>query len=198
MRAAFTGFGPFPGVADNPTSTLIEALCASDDPAFAACSFDVLDVEYEAVGPVLDRVLAKGPRALVMTGFSRNAATLQLESVASDARALSADAAGFVPAVSSAATTRLVCPHVDFAGLAAALNDCGIPTEVSRDAGQYVCNHAFYTALTRLAGADPAIPALFVHIPAIAGTELAQNSAAALPLGDLIRAMAAIAQAIAL
>jgi pyroglutamyl-peptidase len=194
MRIAFTGFGPFPGVLQNPTASLIEALRRSNDLAFADCSFDVLDVAYSAVGPALDRVLAQSPRALVMTGFSRHAAALQLESIATNVCAAQPDSAGYVPE-GNATITWLACPHIAFAALAGLLTEAGIPAEVSEDAGQYVCNHTLYTAQTRLAGSKT--PALFVHIPAIEGTDLALTSAGALPLADLVRAMALIARQLA-
>jgi pyroglutamyl-peptidase len=194
MRIAFTGFGPFPGVLQNPTASLIEALRRSNDPAFADCSFDVLDVAYAAVGPALERVLAPKPCALVMTGFSRHAAALQLESVATNACAMRADAAGYVPE-GGATITRLACPHIDFATLAGVLTEAGFRAEVSEDAGQYVCNHTLYTAQNRLVGSRT--PGLFVHIPAIEGTSLATTSAGALPLADLVRAMALIARQLA-
>jgi len=195
MRVAFTGFGPFPGVPENPTAQLIATLRDSDDPAFADCTFDVLDVAYGTVGEALDRVLAARPRALVMTGYSRRATALMLESIGTDDCAAQADVAGFVPAAAGSTITRLACPHIDFAALRDALAGAGLRAEVSEDAGRYVCNHTLYTALKRLADSDT--PALFVHVPAIAGTALEAESAAAIPLGDLVRAMALIAERLA-
>jgi pyroglutamyl-peptidase len=196
VRVAFTGFGSFPGVPDNPSGRLIEALRASPEPAFADCSFDVLDVTYAAVGPALDCILARNPRALVMTGFSRHASALQLECTASDLRdpALP-DAAGVAPPEPGGAITRLACPNVDFLALRHALAAAGFPAELSHDAGSYVCNHTLLCALTRLAGRQT--PALFVHLPAIEGTPLARESAAALGLEVMIGAMGLIARTLA-
>jgi pyroglutamyl-peptidase len=193
VRVAFTGFGAFPGVPDNPSARLIEALRASPDPAFAGCSFDVLEVAYAAVGPALGRILARNPRALVMTGYSRQASALQLECAATDLREPArADAAGFAPSERASAITSLACPNVDFAALREALAVAGIAAELSHDAGSYVCNHLLFSALNRLA--DTQTPALLVHLPAIEGTPLARTSAATLSLGAMTEAMALISR----
>ena len=50
--------------------------------------------------------------------------------------------------------------------IARAIRGPGIAARVSTDAGDYVCNHLYYGALRRLAGAARPIPAVFIHLPA--------------------------------
>ncbi|MBB5511658.1 pyroglutamyl-peptidase [Neomicrococcus aestuarii] len=45
-----------------------------------------------------------------------------------------------------------------------AIQDTGVPVEVSNSAGTYVCNHVFYE-LMHLLRDRPAVPAGFVHVP---------------------------------
>lgn len=48
----------------------------------------------------------------------------------------------------------------------AALRDEGIPAEVSRDAGGYLCNHVFYVLMRAIEVDRPGMRGGFVHIPA--------------------------------
>lgn len=63
---------------------------------------------------------------------------------------------------------------------------------ISHDAGQYLCNFAYRHALEQVAQRGLPTRVLFVHVPALAGTPLAETSAASLPLEVMARALAAI------
>lgn len=182
-----TGFRAFPGVANNPTQALIEHFAAHPEALPAGTRLALLDVDYRTVGPMLDALLVDPPAALVLTGFSAQATAITLEAQAS---ALCApdkpDVGGFVPNVAGAPPLGTA---LDLARLHA-LVEWEAPCTISHDAGQYLCNFAYAHALKQVALAGLATQVLFVHVPAIAGTPLAETSAASLPLDAMARAVA--------
>lgn len=189
-----TGFRAFPGVADNPTEALLAHLAGQPDLLPRGTRLAMLAVEYRTIGPALDGLLDDGPddgpAALVLTGYSHRATGITLEAVAT---ALCApdkpDVTGFVAVQGEGPA--LATP-IDLGALQATIAPHA-PCSISDDAGQYLCNYAYRHALDRVATRGLATRALFVHLPAIAGTPLAAGSAAALPLDVMVDAVARIA-----
>jgi pyroglutamyl-peptidase len=69
----------------------------------------------------------------------------------------------------------------------------GVPTQLSIDAGDYVCNQTLYTSL-----ASGGAPAVFIHVPRLAGTRReSDDDAAQITLPALTRAVEAALVAIA-
>jgi pyroglutamyl-peptidase len=198
-RIVITGFRHFPGVADNPSQLLVEALAATPGLLPADTAYHLLDTAYAAISPALEAILADPPAALVLTGFSALAEGFKLERRASDmCSPRFADALGFVPQMKAgAAIGRCENPACDFPALEAALIAQGFPCQLSDDAGEYVCNNAYHTALTRIAALGAPTRAVFVHLPAIAGTPLARTSASAMPLPEMARGVALVARLLA-
>lgn len=194
-----TGFRPFPGVADNPSQIVVEALQASPGllPDGAECR--LLEVAYAAISPELEEILARPPAALVLTGYSTLAQGLKLERRASSIRSPRfPDARGFCPAPCPAAPVDIQENRAcDFPALEAALRALGIACQMSDDAGQYVCNTAYHTALARIAAQTLPTRAIFVHLPAIAGTPLAEISASTMELTEMAAGVATIARLLA-
>jgi len=194
-RIIVTGFRAFPGVPDNPSQIVVEAL--SRDPVLlpppAECH--LLDTAYDSVGPALGALLATAPGALLLTGFSATARGFRLERRAGGACALDiADAEGAGPPACLGAGTDDLAERCDVPALADALRVHGFPVEISDDAGRYVCNHAYCFALSRIAAGELPTQAIFVHLPAIEGTALAVTSASAIPLQWMTRGIALIAR----
>ena len=194
-----TGFGRFPGVTDNPSQIVVEALQASPGllPLGAECR--LLEVAYAAVPPALEDILARPPAVLVLTGYSTLAQGFKLERRASNVRSPRfADARGFCPAPRTGAPVDIqensAC---DFPALEAALRARGIACQLSDDCGQYVCNNAYHTALAQVAARTLPTRAIFVHLPAITGTPLAETSASAMELAEMAAGVATIARLLA-
>jgi pyroglutamyl-peptidase len=190
-----TGFRAFPGVAANPTEALVAHL-AGREPGLlpASTRFAMLDVDYRTIGSALDLLLDEDPAVLVLTGYSHRATGITLEARATTLCAVDApDAAGFVArqvygppidtAIDLGALQSIITPHA--------------PCSISDDAGQYLCNYAYRHALDRVVTRGLSTRALFVHLPAIAGTPLAASAAAALPLDVMADAVARIVWALA-
>ena len=192
---AITGFGQFPGVLDNPSHTLLERLRDTPDllPADAVCR--LIEVSYGAVAPALEELLADPPAALLLTGFSRRATGLRLETPAHDFRSPDRqDAFGFNPPAGDAEPQYLSQSRADLAHISNCVIKAGIDCVLSDDAGAYVCNHTYHTALRLIAERDLPTLAVFVHIPAISGTDLAGESEGSMPLDSMARGVAMIAR----
>ena len=197
-RVVVTGFRGFPGVELNPSQAVVEALEQSPGllPKHAECR--LLDTAYEAVARTLEAILADPPTALVLTGYSSLARGFKLERRASDVCSPAfADALGFRPPERPGAAVDLRQSSCDFAAIEAALLAEGITCELSDDAGEYVCNYAYHLALSRIAEGGLPTRAVFVHVPAVAGTPLAQGSASAMALTEMARGVALIARMLA-
>ncbi|WP_144095262.1 hypothetical protein [Croceicoccus sediminis] len=190
-----TAFEPFPGVPENPTETLLRSLAQSDDDVLAGARHLVLPTRYHVAQATLLDALDLEASAVIMTGYSNRATGLTLESRSTSAYLPDRpDSAGYCPVPDDAPmVTRAT--QVDLHALVDRLSGEGLPAEISDDAGSYVCNHVYHAALGGPCGAD-GIPGLFVHIPAIAGSPLAETAAGRMSLNDLQKGLGIIARAV--
>jgi pyroglutamyl-peptidase len=68
--------------------------------------------------------------------------------------------------------------------MADAINDIGIPSQVSYSAGAYVCNDVIYTLLSHFEGADTRMG--FIHVP----YSKEQGKESSMALDDIVRGLA--------
>jgi pyroglutamyl-peptidase len=194
-RIVVTGFRSFPGVPDNPSQRVVEALETSPRllPPRSECR--LLETAYAALSPALEAIFAEPPAALVLTGFSSIAEGFKLERRASDLCSPQfADAHGVFPQRSAGTALDLLeNQNCDFVAMEACLLAEGFPCHLSHDAGHYVCDAAYHTALTSIAARSLPTRAVFVHLPAITDTPLAASSAFAMPVPEMARGVALIA-----
>jgi pyroglutamyl-peptidase len=162
-----TGFGPFPGAPENPTSALIEALINGPPETFGASAFHavVLPTDYLNSWEKLRRLYRKfEPDVVVHFGLSNRAKAITVETVARRAcDPTKPDAAGYVPpsgqVVRRGAETLPVTLPVK--KIVAALTKAGFLAITSQDAGGYVCNATLYRSL---AAAPPGRRVGLVHV----------------------------------
>lgn len=191
-RLVLTGFGHFPGVPENPTQAMLEAFRKDPQGLPQPHRLALLDVAYRSAGSVLDGLLDPAPDALVMTGYSRHATKVTLEARATDyCSPDQPDISGFVPPLKADPAPPLTT-NAPLAALSMLLEDAGIAAEISQDAGGYLCNHSYRHALDRVAEQGLPTKVLFVHLPALEGTELAQDAAGTISRADAIRALVLI------
>jgi pyroglutamyl-peptidase len=191
--AVLTGFRAFPGVSENPTEALISHIAGQPHLLPPGTRLALLDVDYRSVGPAIDGLLADSPAAIVLTGYSPLAEGVTLEMQASAMCAADKpDAGGFVaqPAQGPALRT-----GIDLARLQP-LVERHAPCRISRDAGQYLCNFSYRHSLARVMERGLPTQVLFVHLPALSGTPLAEQSAASLPMDAMVAALAGIIHAL--
>jgi pyroglutamyl-peptidase len=162
-RLLVTGFGPFPGVAVNPSAEIARRVAAS--PRWRRLGVEaralVLPTAYSSIEQVLAPALREGHDAVLMIGVASRARRIRIERRAANrASILAPDASGKRGAGLTFGTGeafRLAAPSVR--PLLHWLRRHRLACAVSQDAGRYLCNASYYAALAESA------PVLFLHIP---------------------------------
>lgn len=164
LKLLVTGFGPFPGMPRNPSADVARRVAADRRWTRLGVRAEalVLSTTYAALERELAPALRRGRfDAVLMIGVAGRSWRLRVERRAANrASLLFPDASGHRPgglALSGDADARWTKAAAPRA--LAALRRAGLPSRLSRDAGRYLCNAAYFRAL-----AEPA-PVLFVHIP---------------------------------
>lgn len=170
-----TGFGPFPGVAENATAKLVPALAD-----LARAEFPQHEVRVEifetAWGVAPHRAAAliaqHRPALALHFGVAREARGFQIERIARNVCRIANDVTGCGPssAVLAHEGPDIRSAAIDADALAAHLTRLGYPVSLSDDAGAYLCNAVLYHSL----GAAQALAQIegtacrsgFIHIPA--------------------------------
>lgn len=191
-RILLTGFEPFLEHRENPSALVGEALDGTLV-AGARIHAATLPVAYDrapaALFDAMDRVR---PDAVVLCGLAFDANAIRLERVAlnlDDTR--HADNDGTVrqgrPILPGGPVGHWSTLPVD--AIRAGLEAAGVPVVTSRDAGGYLCNHVFFQARQRIAGAGRDIPCGFVHLPPLPDQVAGRAGRAGMTLLDQVRAV---------
>jgi pyroglutamyl-peptidase len=167
------GFGRFPGAPVNPSALLVTRLARIRRPALAEIRrlAHVFPTRYAAVGRELPMLIERErPDAIVLFGVARKAEHLRIETRACNRMSvIFPDAGGFKPQVAAIATgaASSIASRVGAARLVAAVRSTGGRAPISRNAGSYLCNYAYWHALE--ASTKPGGPRLvvFVHVPPV-------------------------------
>lgn len=170
MRVLIIGFGPFPGAPFNPSAGLAEALARRRRPAFADTvrAAHIFATSYAAVDRDLPKLFADEPDIVLMFGLAGRRRQLCVETQACNAvSVLFPDARGHRPqrGVIVPGGPAALRANAPLAAVRSALGRGPIPARVSRDAGRYLCNYAYWRALERVRTGRPLVQ--FIHIPPI-------------------------------
>jgi len=179
-----TAFNAFGGMDENPSSLVLARLAALRPELRTV----VLPTEFDAGRARLLELPAQGLEALVMLGFDQTARAVKLEYLAQNrVHARMPDNAGLCPRDAEVvpggpAHYASTLPLERWYDL---LRRAGVPVVRSDDAGTFVCNHVFYTALHRGAAQAPDTPMGFIHLPPFAALGMeAQVQALCLLIDD--------------
>jgi pyroglutamyl-peptidase len=169
VRVLITGFGAFPGAPFNPSAALARALSRRRRPALADVAFSVhiFPTAYAAIDLDLPKLLKERPDIVLMFGLAAQRKTITVEVRARNAiSVLFPDANGVRPAsgVIAKEGPAALPGRAPFQRLVGAARAAGGSARLSRDAGRYVCNYAYWRALALSDGKGPLVQ--FVHIPA--------------------------------
>ena len=151
--ALVTGFGPFPGQPQNASSLLAEALVSAAGgrlPGFEVRAA-TLPTEWQAGPQALARLLDDlKPAVALHFGVSRRARGFVVETRARNVAGRVCDARGELPDDDCivAAGPREIGTTLPASLIVERLRRMGLPVQVSRDAGTYLCNAILYTSLT--------------------------------------------------
>jgi pyroglutamyl-peptidase len=169
VRILITGFGPYPGVAWNPSQWLVELLAREPPPGPGAeLASAVLPVNWtEAASRACARMAELRPCAILHFGLAPRTRSVAVETRAKNSAAPAPDACGSPPPAPWVApggppqlASTLASPL-----LAGALRRGNIRTRLSRDAGGYLCNYVFYRSLHWAASQERPPLVGFFHIP---------------------------------
>jgi pyroglutamyl-peptidase len=171
MRVLIAGFGPFPGAPFNPTALLTAALARRRRPALSEIEIErhVFTTAYAEVDRDLRRLFARKPDIVLIFGLAAGRRHVSVETRARNAVSLlSPDASGRRPqrATIDIGRPRSRAGNTPSAALLSALQRSGVRAHLSRDAGRYLCNYAYWQALRHVEANRPLVQ--FVHIPRVA------------------------------
>ena len=166
-----TGFGAFPGVAENASAALVPALAADARARFPG--FDVLDevlpVEWARTPQRLQQLLAEAsPRLALHFGVTRHASGFQIERIGRNICEPRHDAAGAIPDVACliADGPETLPSTFPVQRIIARLESAGLPCAMSDSAGTYLCNALLYHSLSLAQTRAAQTLAGFIHLPA--------------------------------
>jgi pyroglutamyl-peptidase len=163
-RLLVTGFGPFPGIALNPSGEIARRVAAA--PRWRLIGVEgealVLPTAYSSIAGVLASTLRQGGYdAVLMIGVAGRAKRIRIERRAANrASILSPDANGRRRtglALGAGPAHRVVTASP--AHVMRRLRQHGLACAISQDAGRYLCNACYFAALAET------VPVLFLHIP---------------------------------
>jgi pyroglutamyl-peptidase len=166
-----TGFGPFPRVPVNATSVLVPKLAAAASRSFPDLVIvtEILPTEWTAGLHRIEQIYAdRKPLLALHFGVSHKATGFAIETRARNRCALALDGAGALPAnecISPNAPEYLPA-KLPAALIVERLRRRGLPAQLSRDAGNYLCNALLFRTLEccRRDGLPQQVG--FVHLPA--------------------------------
>lgn len=192
MRVLITGFGPFPGAPFNPSAHLVQALLRRRRPALDGIEIGahVFATSYASVDRDLPKLLAQQPDVVLLFGLAGRRRHLCIETRAQNAATLLfPDVDGRKPDLDIIASGAPAALHGNapfMRQLSAARGR--FPSRLSRDAGRYLCNYAFWQALRRTENGRPLVQ--FVHVPPLQKT--VRRSGKRATFAQLVRAAESI------
>ncbi|HEY3269396.1 MAG TPA: pyroglutamyl-peptidase I [Armatimonadota bacterium] len=187
MKTLLTGFGAFLDVTDNPSARLVHRFGESGAPGHDITA-RVLPVSCAAASEVIPALMGQGFDAAILLGVAARDTEVRLERFARNDRNATPDVDGFAkPGPIFAGGPDCYETRIPLEPLLSGLTQAGLPARISEDAGAYVCNHTYYTAMHAIALAGLPTLCLFVHVPpATPDYPLAMQAAA---IGTILEAL---------
>ena len=177
-----TGFGPFPGVQDNPSGHIVRALTGAQIGPFTVAT-DILPVRFSGTR----QRLAQGhkrlrPRLVVHLGVASRRRLISLErrarnSIGASRRDQDGRRSGRARIDLTQESRVSLSTGLSLVPVTATLTQAGFGARVSHDAGDYLCNLSYWHGLELASRCPWPLDVLFVHVPAI-GTRCAGGDGA--------------------
>lgn len=166
-KILITGFGPFPGVPDNPSAALVDRLARTQTEFNLAAR--ILPTEYGTAWSILAQAIRdEAPDIVICFGVASESPMIRMERQAHNTVGMKRpDGAGCFhdgPVVCDGGPQTFAAT-LPVADAAAALAAAGLPARVSDSAGDYLCNYIFYRLMHDIAAEGRKHKGGFVHIP---------------------------------
>ncbi|HEV8389030.1 MAG TPA: hypothetical protein VGQ35_04260 [Dongiaceae bacterium] len=169
MTTLVTGFEPFGGSRVNPSELIAAGLAAREEAGVVAA---VLPTSYTRSEARLTELLRlHRPGRVLLLGVADSAPEIRLEQVAlnlDDCAAPDNDGDVRVRRRIIEGAPAAYWSSLPLESMARSARDMNENATFSRDAGGYVCNHAFFIATHLVATEFPLTRCGFVHVPAVA------------------------------
>ena len=168
VRVLVTGFGPFPGIPHNASTSV--ALALEDSPVTPGVDIAtaIIPVVWATARLAARKAVARfRPHAVLHFGVSKRASGFEIETRAFNMSGRKEDQAGMVRRANALvrAGKPVLTPTLPPLDLVRALRKDGFPAALSEDPGRYLCNALFYWSLYE--GESDGRLVSFVHMPAI-------------------------------
>lgn len=160
MSVIFTGFAPWAQHTSNPSWDCLAA--------FTQAKCLKLPVTWNAADTCLLPYIAPELRAVVLFGLAADRQWISVETQAFNARDTTLrDAHGHPPPNPTIIpeAPAVLPATADTQTLCAALNNAGLPTRLSDDAGRFLCNESLFKTLCFARQHKRALQAVFIHVP---------------------------------
>ena len=192
MRVLLTGFGPFGKVIENPSGRIVEQIAREGLPGHELVTA-VLPVSFAQLEQRIAELLREGNfDVALLLGVARKDGVIRLEQCGRNLdRARIPDCDGVQPqdVPVCADGPELHLSSVPLEPLTKILEGAGVPVRISDDAGGYVCNHLYYSALHAAEEAQLPTRCLFVHVPPDAQTFGSLEPETYMPFADQVKAV---------
>ena len=168
LRVLVTGFGPFPGVEQNASASVVRALALSGALPGIELFAEVIPVEWTQARAAARYAIERArPHAILHFGVAKRATGFEIETRAVNMSGPKPDQAGVARPGRRLAHSGapVLHPALPPAILLRALRLAGFPAQLSRNAGRYLCNALYYWSLTDAAATGALVS--FIHLPAI-------------------------------
>lgn len=180
-RVLITGFGPFPGVHFNPTSSLIEWIAEGclRIPSGVDLKTAIVPTSWAAVREHAENIFPEFEADIVLHfGVSKRAKGIQIEQYARNSVSTGADCEGkrFSGHCIVEGAPRALRTSIDVETLVHKLLQNGLKANHSRDAGRYLCNMLYFLTLDRMRVSGSSELILFIHIPPIRPQNFNKNN----------------------
>mgnify|MGYP000884488162 CR=1 FL=1 len=192
MKILVTGFAPFGGEDINPSWEAVKCLPDEID-GVEICRMEI-PTEFGTSGDVvLDFVRREKPCAVIPVGEAGGRKHITPERVAinvDDARIPDNSGQQPVDRPIVEGAREAYFSTLPVRKMIAAIEDAGVPAQISNSAGTYVCNHVMYRLLHEANTAKPPFITGFIHVPYCEEQVTGKNEPA-LPMKDICRGLEA-------
>lgn len=179
-KILITGFGPFPGIDENPCTALIDSLAKAFNGSVNGHHIEFMHLEtsyHDGLQSFREKLSSYQPDLTICFGVHGGADGFRLERVArNQANIAAADACGYtpiLPVLEQQGHAEYVS-KLPLEAIKEALDKVHIDNHINEDAGSYLCNASFYYLMRYLETQNPSAVGGFIHIPKAEHKELFQ------------------------
>jgi pyroglutamyl-peptidase len=195
MRTLLTGFSAFGSVVNNPSERIVAWLEREGAPGHELTT-RVLPVSYERAAREIEALLKEGAfDAALLLGVARAETCIRVEQQARlGLSGHGPDVDGKVPVTAAGAqgTPAVYSATFGVEGMVKRLAGAGFAARLSEDAGGYVCNYTYYSALRTIRQAGLSTRCLFLHVPPDEETFSEPPAQGGMPLAQQVVAVQAV------